>query len=111
MPPSCFQMKALIKDCFVTGKWKKSEDAEELLKLDDLTDDEFGDFEDLETKEKHKGEEVKDKKKVNENSETREQLLERKKKLKEKFNAEYDEKEESSYYNDLKTQVDQQAQV
>ena len=37
-----------IRDCFVTGKWKEDEDAEELLALDDLDDSE-GDFEDLET--------------------------------------------------------------
>lgn len=30
--------KELIKDCFVTGKWKDSEDASELLKLDDAED-------------------------------------------------------------------------
>lgn len=50
--------KDLIKNCFVTGKWKASEDAEELLRLDDLSDNDeevFGDFEDLETGEKHIG--------------------------------------------------------
>ncbi|XP_050073553.1 ribosome biogenesis protein BMS1 homolog [Anopheles maculipalpis] len=48
--------KDLIRNCFVTGKWKASEDAEELLKLDDMSDgdsDVYGDFEDLETGEKH----------------------------------------------------------
>lgn len=48
--------KALIKDCFVTGKWRASEDAAELLRLDDMSDADsevFGDFEDLETGEKH----------------------------------------------------------
>jgi ribosome biogenesis protein BMS1 len=44
----------IIRDCFVTGKWKESEDAAELLRLDDESDGElFGDFEDLETGEKH----------------------------------------------------------
>lgn len=50
--------KILIKNCFVTGKWKASEDAEELLRLDDLSDADsevYGDFEDLETGEKHAG--------------------------------------------------------
>lgn len=50
--------KNLIKNCFVTGKWRESEDAQELLRLDDLSDDDseiYGDFEDLETGEKHKG--------------------------------------------------------
>jgi len=43
-----------IRDCFVTGKWKESEDAAELLQLDDDSGEElFGDFEDLETGEKH----------------------------------------------------------
>ena len=43
-----------IRDCFVTGKWKESEDAAELLQLDDDSSEElFGDFEDLETGEKH----------------------------------------------------------
>lgn len=49
----------MIKDCFVTGKWKSSEDADELLRLDNLSDhgdsddDVYGDFEDYETGEKH----------------------------------------------------------
>lgn len=94
-------MKLSIKDCFVTGSWNKLEDAEELLKLDDMSDED-GDFEDLETGEKHE--------KKSDDAE-KEKLLERKKKLKEKFDAEYDEKEEYSYYDDLKAQVDQQAQV
>jgi len=43
-----------ICDCFVTGKWKESEYAAELLRLDDDSGEElFGDFEDLETGEKH----------------------------------------------------------
>lgn len=52
------ETKSLIKDCFVTGKWRASQDAQELLRLDDLSDDDseiFGDFEDLETGQKHKG--------------------------------------------------------
>ena len=45
--------KPLLVNRFVTGKWKESEDAEELLKLDDLNDEDvYGDFEDLETGEK-----------------------------------------------------------
>ncbi|CAM1331974.1 BMS1 (predicted), partial [Pycnogonum litorale] len=35
-----------IRDCFVTGKWTKSEDAETLIQQDDEL---FGDFEDLES--------------------------------------------------------------
>lgn len=38
----------------MTGKWKESEDAAELLRLDDDSGEElFGDFEDFETGEKH----------------------------------------------------------
>ena len=52
-----FQIQESIKDCFVTGKWKQGEDASTLLKLDDMSfseDEEiFGDWEDLETGEKH----------------------------------------------------------
>lgn len=49
------KVRELIKDCFVTGKWKSGEDASELLRLDDMSDNDdkmFGDFEDLETGEK-----------------------------------------------------------
>ncbi|KAK6645270.1 hypothetical protein RUM43_001546 [Polyplax serrata] len=95
--------KILIRDCFVTGKWDKSEDAEELLKMDDAADDAFGDFEDLETGEKHVVEEPP--------VDPKQKLLEKKKKLKKKFDEEYDDKEEYSYYTDLKAQMDQQAQI
>ncbi|EGI61904.1 PREDICTED: ribosome biogenesis protein BMS1 homolog [Acromyrmex echinatior] len=99
--------KALLINRFVTGKWKESEDAEELLKLDD--EDLYGDFEDLETGEKHKAEhpeelpadEVEEKKK----------LLEKKKKLKEQFNAEYDNTEKKMYYDELKDEVERQAGI
>ena len=46
-------MRDSIRDCFVTGKWKEDEDAEELLALDDLEEDSEGDFEDLETGQVH----------------------------------------------------------
>ncbi|KAG5325215.1 BMS1 protein, partial [Pseudoatta argentina] len=99
--------KALLINRFVTGKWKESEDAEELLKLDD--EDLYGNFEDLETGEKHKAEhpeelpadEVEEKKK----------LLEKKKKLKEQFNAEYDNTEKKTYYDELKDEVERQAGI
>ena len=38
----------MISDCFVTGKWEAAKDAENLLKMDEEDDEEFGDFEDLE---------------------------------------------------------------
>jgi ribosome biogenesis protein BMS1 len=51
------KVREVIRDCFVTGKWKESEDAAELLQLDDDSSEEvFGDFEDLETGEKHTNE-------------------------------------------------------
>lgn len=43
---------------------------------------------------------------------TREELQEKKRKLKEKFDAEYDDKDGGkTYYDELKQEVDQQAQV
>lgn len=41
-------MHSSIKDCFVTGEWKESENAQTLLKMDDEGDI-YGDFEDLES--------------------------------------------------------------
>uniref|UniRef100_A0A0A9YDD7 Bms1-type G domain-containing protein n=1 Tax=Lygus hesperus TaxID=30085 RepID=A0A0A9YDD7_LYGHE len=108
-----------IKDCFVTGKWKDGEDADELLKLDDLSepeDDElFGDFEDLETGEKHIADSsAKGKVQAQRNSAdvTKEQLLEKKKKLKAKFDDEYDNKEgDESYFEELKMEANKQAEL
>lgn len=48
----------LIKNLFVTGKWKSTEDAEQLLELDDMSDGDsevYGDFEDYETGDKFEG--------------------------------------------------------
>ncbi|KAJ8947823.1 hypothetical protein NQ318_009967 [Aromia moschata] len=115
--------KALIKDCFVTGKWAESEDAAELLKLDDaedLSDSELdGDFEDLETGEKHEATTMPSKKQGekrkrnadNANEENdRQMLAEKKRKLKEKFDAEYDNTD-TSYYDSLKMSADKQANL
>lgn len=103
--------KELIKNCFVTGKWKASEDAENLLKLDDMSDADsevYGDFEDLETGEQHSGkpkaEEAGDEDeaaptgtgskrkmtRVEEENLTKDELMAKKLKLKAKFDAEYD---------------------
>lgn len=56
-----------IRDMFVTGKWAEDEDAEALLDGEgpgdgeDGSDEElYGDFEDLETGEKHKADENKE---------------------------------------------------
>jgi hypothetical protein len=86
----------------VTGKWKASEDASELLRLDDMDDDEelFGDFEDLETGEKHSGDKsgggsggVSGGGSGDDKPKTRAELMEKKRKLKEQFDAEYDDKD------------------
>lgn len=110
-----------IRDCFVTGKWKGNEDAEELLALDDMDDE--GDFEDLETGRVHQAkkehltnEEAQapvDPANFEDPEESRKKIWERKKKLKEQFNAEYDEGDSKgrSYYDDLKQEMDQQAQM
>nr|CAD7607072.1 unnamed protein product [Timema genevievae] len=113
------EARDLIRDCFVTGHWKHSEDAATLLKLDEASDDEmFGDFEDLETGEKHiagdKGEDTdeEDTPRRSNKTLTREQIAEKKRKLKEKFDAEYDDQEGGkSFYDELKKEVDQQAQL
>lgn len=117
--------KLLIANCFVTGKWKESEDASELLKLDDQdledSDEEvFGDFEDLETGEKHtssgKAPSVGEKRKRTEEDEdnredNRKTLAEKKRKLKEKFDAEYDNTDKNEYYDELKMEAEKQAQL
>nr|CAD7574514.1 unnamed protein product [Timema californicum] len=113
------EARDLIRDCFVTGQWKHSEDAATLLKLDEASDDEmFGDFEDLETGEKHiardKGEDTdeEDTPQRSNKTLTKEQIAEKKRKLKEKFDAEYDDQEGGkSFYDELKKEVDQQAQL
>lgn len=102
--------KILVVNRFVTGKWKESEDAEELLKLDDMNDEElYGDFEDMETGEKHDAESRKES--ITDEMEEREKLLEKKKKLKEQFDLEYDNGESKTYYDELKLEVEKQANL
>ncbi|XP_012252661.2 ribosome biogenesis protein BMS1 homolog [Athalia rosae] len=103
--------KPLLINRFVTGKWKGSEDAAELLKLDDLEDNEelYGDFEDLETGEKHQSDAPKEM--TTNEAEERRNLIEKKRKLKEKFDSEYDKGDDKSYYDELKSEVDRQAQL
>ncbi|XP_066990971.2 ribosome biogenesis protein BMS1 homolog [Anabrus simplex] len=111
------EVRELIRDCFVTGKWKESEDAAELLRLDDGDDDDenlFGDFEDLETGQKHSSKIEEKKEESSEQPEpiSREKLAEKKRKLKERFDKDYDENEgDRSYYAELRQEVDQQAQL
>ncbi|GJQ65989.1 hypothetical protein Trydic_g4082 [Trypoxylus dichotomus] len=112
--------KWMIQDCFVTGKWKESEDASELLKLDaaeiSSDSDEFGDFEDLETGEKFtrtEGDDGKPKKDDKAGDQLdKKALAEKKLRLKQKFDAEYDnEAGGSSYYDELKLSAEKQAQL
>lgn len=133
--------KELIKNCFVTGKWRASEDAEELLRLDDLSDAEsevYGDFEDLETGEKHDAAEKKvtvgsedntepevDEKSVKKrpysrveaSNMTKTELMAKKKKLKAQFDADYDNTDEGritgdhQYYEELKADATKQAEL
>lgn len=105
--------KPLVVNRFVTGKWKESEDAEELLKLDDLDDDEelYGDFEDLETGEKHKAEEKVPVELPKDEADERKKLLDKKKKLKEQFDLEYDNDDGKTYYDELKQEAERQAKL
>ncbi|XP_067045099.1 ribosome biogenesis protein BMS1 homolog [Acropora muricata] len=116
-----------IRDCFVTGKWKASEDAQTLLREDDQLEDEemYGDFEDLETgevhKAKHKGDSESDDKgeESDDNQATKDNVeeiafdrrLERKKKMKAAFDALYDAGDGTSYYDELKTEMSEQGQL
>ncbi|KZC05099.1 Ribosome biogenesis protein bms1 [Dufourea novaeangliae] len=102
--------KLLVTNRFVTGKWKESEDAEELLKLDDMNDEDmYGDFEDLETGEKHQSEAPKES--TTDEMEEKRKLIDRKKKLKEQFDMEYDNGEGKTYYDELKQEVEKQASL
>ena len=117
-----------IRDCFVTGTWAKGRDAEELMKLDDEEDEVYGDFEDLETGKSvsgKEGEEEDDEEEekpnvVNYGGDREKELakrkerMERKLKLKRSFDQDYDGGEggeKSSYYDDLKKEVDDQSQL
>ncbi|XP_022792558.1 ribosome biogenesis protein BMS1 homolog [Stylophora pistillata] len=112
-----------IRDYFVTGKWKDSEDAEMLLQDDDTIsdDDLFGDFEDLETGEVHtagdkqesegEGEEDEQDENEQEKADGGDGRMEMKKKQKAAFDGTYDEGDETSYYDELKAQMTEQAQL
>ncbi|XP_063826557.1 ribosome biogenesis protein BMS1 homolog [Ostrinia nubilalis] len=121
--------KQYLINSFVTGKRSADEDASELLKLDDASDGDdeelFGDFEDLETGEKHSAE---DKEKTSDTEEvetgtkrkaepTKSEILDKKMKLKAKFDAEYDNpddhriKGDHSYYENLKAEALKQSEL
>lgn len=106
-----------IRDCFVTGKWEEDKDAAKILAEDDEL---YGDFEDLETGDVHKGkpgmgtqvedveEEIKEE--IDPEESAKKKHLDKKRKLKEMFDAEYDEGE-STYFDDLKGEMQKQAQL
>lgn len=121
------EMLNSIRDCFVTGKWEEGQDAATLLKEDEEL---YGDFEDLETGEVHKGrtepqdpaenseqdEDDDDDKveeslvKVDDDEVQKNKRLEKKRRLKERFNAEYDDGD-ATYFDDLKEEMQKQAEL
>ncbi|KAI9581555.1 ribosome biogenesis protein BMS1 homolog [Glossina fuscipes] len=134
--------RQFVKNCFVTGKWKASEDAQTLLRLEDMSDAEsetYGDFENLETHEKQSGKSPnqnenqqdgssilkrKERGELNRAEEenlTKAELMAKKLKLKAKFDAEYDQKDEKlddgriigdhAYYDELKAETQKQSEI
>ncbi|XP_069837007.1 ribosome biogenesis protein BMS1 homolog [Dendropsophus ebraccatus] len=114
-----------IRDCFVTGKWEADKDAEKLLEENEEL---YGDFEDLETGEVHKGKpesqdqesegedenedvDKEDKGSTVDEDETKKRL-EKKKILKERFDMEYDDGDpEATYFDELKGEMQKQAEL
>ncbi|XP_059180784.1 ribosome biogenesis protein BMS1 homolog [Centropristis striata] len=119
------EMLNSIRDCFVTGKWEDGQDAATLLKEDEEL---YGDFEDLETGEVHKGqsgqqdqaENTESSEDDNDNEETlvkrdddevqKNKRLEKKQRLKERFDSEYDNGD-ATYFDDLKEEMQKQAEL
>uniref|UniRef100_A0A2K6SDW2 BMS1 ribosome biogenesis factor n=1 Tax=Saimiri boliviensis boliviensis TaxID=39432 RepID=A0A2K6SDW2_SAIBB len=91
-------------DCFVTGKWEDDKHAAKVLAEDEEL---YGDFEDLKTGDVHKGKSGPITQ--NEDIEKEKKHLDKKRKLK-MFDAEYDEGE-STYFDDLRGEMQKQAQV
>ncbi|XP_067996040.1 ribosome biogenesis protein BMS1 homolog isoform X1 [Melanerpes formicivorus] len=116
------EVMSSIRDCFVTGKWEDDKDAAKLLEEDEEL---YGDFEDLETGVVHKGkraaagdesgsEEEEDgetaKPEEPEEEEKKKERMDKKRKLKEMFDTEYDEGD-TTYFDDLKEEMHKQAQL
>uniref|UniRef100_A0A9J8CN79 BMS1 ribosome biogenesis factor n=1 Tax=Cyprinus carpio carpio TaxID=630221 RepID=A0A9J8CN79_CYPCA len=108
------EVRSSIRDCFVTGKWEEDKDAATLLKEDEEL---YGDFEDLETGQVHKAKtgnkdqaEVKKKKKKKFFSIQKNKRLEKKRRLKERFDAQYDDGD-ATYFDDLKEEMQKQAEL
>ncbi|XP_022690941.1 ribosome biogenesis protein BMS1 homolog isoform X2 [Varroa jacobsoni] len=112
-----------IRDCFVTGRWAADEDAEQLLAQAKQDDEElFGDFEDLEKqlKDEEQAEQEEKKQHPQKKATTHEERLkqieakrlEKKKRLKEMFDQEYDDKgDDKTLYDEIKEEMNQQAQL
>ncbi|XP_045051967.2 ribosome biogenesis protein BMS1 homolog isoform X3 [Desmodus rotundus] len=108
-----------IRDCFVTGKWEEDKDAAKILAEDEEL---YGDFEDLERGDVHKGKsgldtqihdvekEVKEEVEPSAQESAKKKHLDKKRKLKEMFDAEYDEGE-NTYFDDLKGEMQKQTQM
>uniref|UniRef100_A0A8C0BLW6 BMS1 ribosome biogenesis factor n=1 Tax=Buteo japonicus TaxID=224669 RepID=A0A8C0BLW6_9AVES len=116
------EVMSSIRDCFVTGKWEDDKDAAKLLEEDEEL---YGDFEDLETGVVHKGkhaaegdesgseeeeEDGKMSKPEPEEEEKKKERMDKKRKLKEMFDAEYDEGDDT-YFDDIKEEMHKQAQL
>ncbi|XP_006018539.1 ribosome biogenesis protein BMS1 homolog isoform X2 [Alligator sinensis] len=114
------EVMSSIRDCFVTGKWEADKDAAKLLEEDEEL---YGDFEDLETGVVYKGrpaveedeavseeEEKEEKEPKAEEEEEKKKRLDKKRKLKEMFDAEYDGGD-ATYFDDLKGEMQRQAQL
>ncbi|KAG7282544.1 hypothetical protein CRUP_001119 [Coryphaenoides rupestris] len=114
------EMRNSIADCFVTGKWEEWQDAATLLKEDEHL---YGDFEDLETGEVHRGDmknqesqpevdgnDEKGEVKMDDEAEKKKKRLEKKRRLKERFDAEYDDGD-ATYFDDLKEEMQIQAEL
>lgn len=131
--------RELVKNCFVTGKWCESADAEDLLRLDDMSDgddntDFYGDFEDMEAKKT--GNDIKKElnmtenvgssdvltskriySRVEESNLTKNELMAKKLRLKAQFNSEYDNTDDRritgdhQYYEELKSAATKQSEL
>ncbi|XP_053392079.1 ribosome biogenesis protein BMS1 homolog [Mercenaria mercenaria] len=124
------KIQEMIADCFVTGKWDEDKDAEALLQKDDEL---YGDFEDLETGEQHKGKKEADDDDIDDEEElgsdgekdkqpeevkkkksemtAEERRVEKKRKLKEMFDTQYDMKGDTEFYDNWKEELEQQAKM
>ncbi|KRX46272.1 Ribosome biogenesis protein bms1 [Trichinella murrelli] len=106
-------------NCFVTGKWSSEEDANQLLKMvsDDDEENLYDDFEDLEAKEEEdevdakeeKNTSMQEKKDEDVEKQKAEIRMEKKRKLKHMFDAEFDETRK--FHRAMTEQVNQQSEL